>query len=101
MKSFLFACLASLFLPLAACATLSTSGQHQIIYSCAAATAAVQTLTVFHNKLSPSDIKTVNIALEVTTPICSAKTAPTYSDAVIAELNNAVNQLQLAAGKYK
>jgi len=86
---------------LGACSTLATTGQSQITYSCAAATTAIQTLTVFHDKLSGNDIKAVNDALTVITPVCAAKVAPTYSDAIVAELNAAVLNLQETVSKYK
>jgi hypothetical protein len=101
MKAFLFACVAALFMPLVACSTLAVKGQSQITYSCAAATTAIQTLTVFRSKLSDNDIKAVNNALMVITPVCSAPVAPTYSEAVVVELNASILILQSEVSKYK
>ena len=97
MVSFVVLTGALMALGLPACSTLATTGQSQIAYSCAAATSAVQTLTLLHSKLSAVQVAEVNTALSVITPICSSPTQPTYATALQNELAAALTTLQTDA----
>lgn len=72
-------------LTLAGCSVLSTQEQ-QVQAACASITASVQTLTVYKDKLSASQVETVNQVLEAAYPICGQGEAPKYNDVAQAVL---------------
>lgn len=85
-----------------ACSTLAMSSNQGVATSCAAASAAVKSLTVLEKGgyLSPADVSAVNQALTVVNPICEAPTQPTYAQATISALASAVADLSAVEAKY-
>lgn len=92
---------ASLALSLGACSTLG--GARNVEISCAAAAAALETLTEANDqgKLSPDAQAKVLDAAERVEPVCSADEKPTLDSVKAEAINQAVAALLELAAKYK
>lgn len=86
-----------------ACATLGlTSHTQQIEATCASVGSALQVLSVAkaNGQLNAAAIASVDSAVSVTEPVCSAKTVPTLSDAESATFSAAASTLANLAASY-
>lgn len=90
----------SLAIVLSACAPFQTE-QQKISAACASITSAVQTLTLYKEKLTAHQVKYVAMSLESVNPICAAPVAPVYDDVKYQALVQAAQALNKLATEVK
>jgi len=75
----------------------TTPMPHPVEYVCASATAALETVNRFFDKLAPGTIAAVAQAKAITDPVCTQEEVPTLSDAAMNALRGALTQLTNAS----
>lgn len=68
-----------------------------VSYTCASATAALKTVIIFNEKLTPANRVIVAKASNIANPICSADDKPTLTEAAALTLRTAAGQLTAAS----
>lgn len=89
-------------LMLAACSALGLETTEQKIQaSCASITSSVQVLTVYKDRLSPSQVTAVETALDHTYPVCGQGSVPTADDVALAAITAAQAELAKLADEVR
>ena len=89
--------LAIVLAALASCGTLSKDALSGVEYSCASATAALRTVTLLNDKLTPANRTNVSKAVAVINPVCGQESIPTLSSTSKAALDGALTLLTAAS----